>query len=152
MLGALSCSYADPDYTTTTFRCEAAEACPAGQACLGGLCQYSGGARDGVACGPGLACAPDQKCCFDEAGDSRCIPASEPCPATMEEALCDGAEDCAPGAWCCDSLAGPRCGPPDTTCNVVSCRESADCPTDEPYCCFATVGRWGECSFRACGD
>ena len=143
-----ACTYDDPAYQATMFRCDPAHACPSSQTCLGGVCQRSGSDNDGVKCGGTLTCTPGQQCCVDGTNAPRCLAASESCPGTG--ALCDGVRDCDAASVCCDGANQVACGDANS-CNTLACAVNADCPSDEPNCCHvaATGGPWGDC-YLAC--
>lgn len=133
-----------PDYGHTAFRCDDEHRCPADQTCITGRCRRGAPTGDGVVCGA-ATCTLTEQCCLYSFGPPRCIAAGELCPNTS--ALCDGVEDCASGDRCCGDGEALLC---DATCADYVCRDAADCPSIEPYCCGATAQMWGQCSPFPC--
>jgi hypothetical protein len=139
-----ACSYGDPSYDGTGFKCDGDHPCPSGQTCGGdGVCgtggSGSGSSELGIKCGADT-CAAGSACCADVIAGPHCISTSASC--TGQTAQCDGIADCGSGQRCC-ATASPRCGA--DTCADAVCTVATDCPSFVPTCCFDTGFPWGHC-------
>jgi hypothetical protein len=135
-----------PDYAHTAFRCDPG-GCPADQTCQDGRCRRGAPTGDaGVECGKddqgdAQVCDTHHQCCLYSPGPWRCIDAGEVCPA--HSGLCDGREDCQAGDRCCADGNITFC---DASCDRYACRDTSDCPSTVPSCCFDGAAPWGVCS------
>jgi hypothetical protein len=138
-----ACSYGEPDFSGTAFKCDATHGCPDDQRCIDGSCAALGSGADGVVCSATRTCDVGMMCCIDGTNPPRCLGISDRCPGRA--ALCDGVEDCDPGARCCDG-ARASCSS-EVVCGAI-CRDGADCPGIAPNCCHDDPDvPWGHCNF-----
>lgn len=136
-----ACSFDEPRFDGSSFRCDDAHPCPSPQRCLGGMCTDIASTADGVACGTAGQCEPGETCCASAIAAPKCLPPGQVCDANS--AMCDGANDCASGMQCCDN-SDPQCGAAD--CSPAVCSSNDDCSGSRPTCCFLTPSPWGICS------
>jgi len=154
MVVLLACRYDDPP-VVGGFECDTSHGCPTDQLCLGGICQSARDAKS-VQCFA-VRCEADQKCCITTAGP-KCVLANTDC-GTQPAALCDGAEDCANDATCCQLDTGTfdftvkctlnECITLGCTPGAAGPQDNDDCPPTEPFCCVDPdadpLVPWGEC-------
>jgi hypothetical protein len=146
VLIAAACSYGDPDYSGTSFKCDDSHGCPDNHRCVNNVCAALGGGANGVVCGDDLTCAVGETCCIDGTNGPRCLGIGESCPGRA--ALCDGVEDCALPAHCCEGVRAACSSLPQ--CAAI-CRDNADCPGLTPNCCRDDAAvPWSHCSFEPC--
>lgn len=112
--------------------------------CVNGRCRRGIPGDAGVLCG-GTLCDVSQQCCIDTINLPRCIAVGDVCLGTS--ALCDGVEDCQAGDRCCADAHMVTC---QATCDRFACRDTNDCPSTVPNCCFTSDTPWGVCSVSPC--